>query len=124
MKSKMESKSVLEMAHGAIAERADYEMTRILENILDPNTAATKKRTLTLVFEITPDSMRQNLSLNCVAKSKLVPTNPVSTALYVANDEIGGMAVVELTPQIPGQLDLFGGEQPEPVMLRLVEGGR
>ena len=39
----METKSILEMAQGAIAERADYEMARIISNILDPNTAATKK---------------------------------------------------------------------------------
>ena len=43
----MEAKSVLEMARGAIAERADYEMDRIIKNILDPNTKAEKKRTLT-----------------------------------------------------------------------------
>jgi hypothetical protein len=120
----MEAKSVLEMAHGAIAERADYEMARIIENILDPNTAATKKRTVTLTLEILPDAERQNLSMKCTAKSKLEPTNPVSTTLYITTDESGGMAVVELTPQIPGQLDLFGGEQPAPVMLRAIGGGK
>lgn len=31
-------KSILQMARGAIQERADYEMTRLLANILDPNT--------------------------------------------------------------------------------------
>ena len=35
----MEAKSVLEMARGAIAERADYEMARIIENIMDVNTS-------------------------------------------------------------------------------------
>lgn len=33
-------KSILQMAHGAFMERADYEMSRIMENILDVNTAA------------------------------------------------------------------------------------
>ena len=54
----MEQKSVLEMARGAIAERADYEMSRILENRLDPNTSAAKKRVLTLTVEILPDEER------------------------------------------------------------------
>lgn len=31
-------KSILQMARGAIQERADYEMSRLLDNILDPNT--------------------------------------------------------------------------------------
>ena len=35
-------KSILQMARGAIQERADYEITKILENILDPNTSATR----------------------------------------------------------------------------------
>lgn len=29
-------KSILQMARGAIQERADYEMSRLLDNILDP----------------------------------------------------------------------------------------
>lgn len=32
--------SILQMARGAIQERTDYEMARILENIVDPNTRA------------------------------------------------------------------------------------
>ena len=120
----MEQKSILEMAHGAIAERADYEMARILENILDPNTAATKKRVLTITLEITPDFERQNLRMSCIAKSKLEPTSPVNTALYVTHDEKGDMAVVELTPQMPGQVDFSGGEQAAPAYLKLIGGNQ
>ena len=36
-------KSILQMARGAIQERADYEMTRLLANILDANTSADSK---------------------------------------------------------------------------------
>ena len=47
-------KSVLEMAMGAIAEITDYEVERVVANIMDPNTAATAKRkiTITLTFAI------------------------------------------------------------------------
>lgn len=119
----METKSVLEMASGAIMERADYEITKILDNILDVNTAANKKRTLTLTLEITPDSERKNLSMKVIAKSKLEPTNPVQTALYVGHDEQGKTSVIELTPQIPGQMDLYGGEQAQPAILKLYNTG-
>ena len=34
------SKGILEMARGAFIERADYEMMRLVENIIDPNTKA------------------------------------------------------------------------------------
>jgi hypothetical protein len=119
----VEAKSVLEMARGAIAERADYEMARIIDNILDVNTNPSKKRTLTIQLDILPDAERKNLRMMCTAKSKLEPTHPVATALYVTHDENGEFAVVELTPQVPGQMNLAGGEQEEPVLLRLAVGG-
>lgn len=48
-------KSIIDMAQGDIKERADYEMARILDNIMDPNTTPTKKRTLTLQLVFSPD---------------------------------------------------------------------
>ena len=57
-------KSIVQMARGAIEERIDLEMTRILENVLDTNTKATAKRKLTVVFEIQPDSERQTLNVS------------------------------------------------------------
>lgn len=48
-------KSIIDMARGAIKERADYEMTRVVENILDPNTSATAARKITITLTaITP----------------------------------------------------------------------
>ena len=118
----MESKSVLEMARGAIAERTDYEMAKIIENILDVNTIAAKKRTLTLTLEILPDNARKNLRLTCYARSKLEPTHPVATALYISSSELGKLSVVELTPQVPGQIDFSGAEQAEPYILKIIGG--
>lgn len=57
----MNQKSIIDMAHGAFKERADYEMAKILENILDPNTKAEKKRTLTIQMVFVPDSERQTV---------------------------------------------------------------
>lgn len=39
-------KSVLEMAMGAIAEITDYEVERVVANIMDPNTSPTAKRNI------------------------------------------------------------------------------
>ena len=36
--------SILQMARGAIMERIDYEMAKVVDNILDPNTEATASR--------------------------------------------------------------------------------
>lgn len=117
----MDRKSILDMAMGAFKERADYEMGKIIDNILDPNTRADKKRALTVTIEFMPDTERQNLRINTTVKSKLEPTNPVSTALYITGDTNGEPIIVEMIPQIPGQVDMDGSEQAEPAVLRFVK---
>lgn len=83
----LSKRSIIDMARGAIKERVDYEMTRVVENILDPNTSATAARKITITLNLKPDDTRQNIAVSCVAKSTLAATNPVTTALYVADEE-------------------------------------
>lgn len=116
----LNQKSIVQMAMGAIQERVDYEMSRIIDNILDPNTKATAKRSLTIKIDLTPDDDRRTISVAAVAKSSLVATNAVNTALYITNDTNGEMAVVEMVPEIPGQLNFDNQEQQTPPVLRLV----
>lgn len=54
-----DKKSILEMSMGAILERVDYEMGRVLENVLDPNTKATAKRKITVGLELVPSADRK-----------------------------------------------------------------
>ena len=56
--------SIMSMARGAFEERVDYEMDKVIQNILDPNTKATAKRKITLTIELTPDDERRR----CPAK--------------------------------------------------------
>lgn len=110
-------KSILQMARGAIMERADYEVSRLLQNIFDPNTSATAARKVTLTLTLKPDDTRQNISLSCSAKSTLAATNPVTTMLYASDEE----TVTELLPQIPGQFSMDGQEQEVPATLRVIK---
>ncbi len=57
-------KSVLEMAMGAIAEITDYEVERVVANIMDPNTAATAKRKITITLTFAPDDYRQQIGMD------------------------------------------------------------
>ena len=114
-------KSILEMAKGTILERTDYEMSKIIENILDVNTNPTKKRTLTITVSMQPSSDRQQIGIEVVAKSKLEPTLPIHTNLYVAENQNGKVVAVEMLPQIPGQQDIYGEEQEESKTLRMIK---
>lgn len=90
MSDQLDKKSILEMSMGAILERVDYEMGKVMDNILDPNTKATA-----------------------------TPTDPVTTSLYITNaPSTGELLVAEMVPQVPGQLALDGEEQDHPKILK------
>ena len=113
--------SILQMARGAFVERVDYEMAKVIQNILDPNTKATAKRKITLTIELTPDDERQQINVQVTAKSTLAPTNPVGPALYVTGDSNGEPILAELVPPVPGQMAMDGAEQEAPKLLRLAK---
>lgn len=119
-KNDLRRESILRMAQGAIEEKVDYEVSRVIDNILDLNTKPDAKRKITITLEFTPDSERQRIQIAASAKSTLVPTAPVSTQMMITADGNGEMVVAEMVPQIPGQLNMSGGEQEQPKILRLV----
>ncbi len=116
----MDKESILRMAAGAIEERVDYEVSRVIDNILDPTTKPDAKRKITITLEFQPDSERKHIGLNATAKSTLAPTTAVSTAMVITTDGNGEMVVAEMVPQIPGQCNMTGGEQPQPKLLKFV----
>ena len=113
MKQSEQRKAFLEIGRGAMLERFDYELERIIDNILDPNTPATKPRKIQLTLTLTPDADRMQIKHECVVKSAPQPTNPISGATALMRRG-GQMSLVELVPQIPGQGDMYGGEQRQP----------
>ena len=102
-------------------ELVDYEMDKVIQNILDPNTKATAKRKITLTIELTPDDERRTIGVSVTAKSTLAATNPVATALYVTSDGNGELVVAEMVPQLPGQMNMDGTQQEAPKLLKLVQ---
>ena len=114
-------KSSLEMARGAIIERADYEMGRIMQNILDPNTKPTEKRKLTITIEFSPDDDRAMIGISVTAKSALAATTAIKTAIYASVGSFGEFSAVEMTPQVPGQMKIDGTEQEAAPVLRIAK---
>lgn len=120
MNEQYESKSIMEMARGAILERADFEMERVPKNIQDPNTSPTAKRKITVSLELLPSADRKTIIVKATAKSVLVPTDPVVTSLAMSGAPGTGEAqIFEMTPQIPGQYSIDGTVQEPPKVLKL-----
>ena len=111
--------SLLQMAKGAIQERVDYEVSRVVDNILDMNTEAKVKRKVVLTIVMVPDDDRQVVKIEASAKSTLAPVTPVGTSLVITADGNGEMMLAEIIPQVPGQISMTGEEQEAPKILKL-----
>lgn len=116
----MDKESILNMAAGAIAEKVDYEVSRVVDNIIDPNTKPDAKRKITITLEFLPDAERKHINLTATAKSTLVPTAAVNTSMVITSDGNGEMVIAEMVPHIPGQMDMDGGIQESPKLLKFV----
>ena len=114
----MGNANLLEVARGAIGERLDYELSKVVDNIADLNTKADAVRKITLTLSLKPDSERQNIKMSTQVKSTLTPTNNIESALYLTESD-EGKALVEMLPQVPGQMALDGSEQDEPKIIAI-----
>lgn len=119
MNTIVNKKSVLEMAMGGILEVTDYNIGKIIANITDPNTDPKAKRKLVLTLTFKPDDYRARIDLEVQAKTTLAPVAPVRTAVCITKDREGNVLLAEMLPQVPGQLDVDGGEAPEPAIARV-----
>ena len=119
MTNEVQRSSLLQMAKGAIQERVDYEVSRVVDNILDMNTEAKAKRKVVLTVEMIPDADRQVVKITASAKSTLAPVTPVGTSLVITADGNGEMILAEIIPQVPGQINMDGEEQDAPKILKI-----
>ena len=111
--------SLLPMAKGAIQERVDYEVTRVVDNLLDMNTEAKAKRKVVLTVTMTTDDDRRVVKVEASAKSVLAPVTPIGTSLVITADGNGEMMLAEIIPQVPGQLSMTGEVQEPPKILKI-----
>lgn len=99
-------------ADGALAERANEELQKILENIADPNTDAKVKRKLTITITLKADNKRDVIQTNVIAKSTLAPAEPIEAKILMDLDNEGKVTGAELKSGIKGQtfVDMETGE--------------
>ena len=113
------STSILQMVNGAIQERVDREVGKVVENILDVNTDPVAKRKVVLTIELQPDENRQAIKMKANVKSALAPATPNGNTFAITADGNGEMVIAEITPQVPGQIGIDGGEQTAPKLLKI-----
>jgi hypothetical protein len=89
-------------ADGALAERFNIEMQRVIENIADPNTEGKKPRKLVLTVTFVSNENRKTSDISVQAKTTLVPARDIQSQLVIGYDNVGGLTAAELKS---GELD-------------------
>src|SRR5699024_6253132 len=82
----------------------DYELKKVFDNIHDPNTKATNKRTVTIKLDFVSDENREVVTVESNFSTKLADIMGVSTTVLTDKDLTSGkVAAKELNSGIPGQ---------------------
>lgn len=82
----MDGINLANLGGGAALEKFEDELSRVVENILDPNTEAKVKREIILKVVINPDIERRMGAVTVYASSKLAPPAAFKTRAYFGKD--------------------------------------
>jgi hypothetical protein len=84
------------LAGGAIAERFNVELSKVLENIADPNTDPKKARTLTVKLTFKADEERDIANVSIETKTALASAKTLETKFVLDRDRLGNVVGAEL----------------------------
>lgn len=103
----MELLKLEELAGGALQEKANAAMQRVLENMQDPNTPFKVKRCIMIKIGFTQNEERNDAMVEVSVETKLAPASPVRTMMAVGRDlKNGEVYAEEYGKQIKGQMSL------------------
>ena len=90
------------IANGAVDERFNLELVKVLKNIADLNTDPGKARKITLTVTFKGGTERNMAKVSVDAKTTLAPAIGIETVLLLDHDKNGPVAN-ELKSGVPGQ---------------------
>lgn len=94
-------------AGGALQEKFDDAMEKVLVNMTDPNTPWKIKRKITVEVTFEQNEDRDDSTVNVSVIPKLAPVKPVSTRMAIGKDlETGQVFAEEYGSQCRGQMTL------------------
>jgi len=105
MEQKIESTGLIQLQSGAAVEMTDDALKEVFANILDLNTDATSKRSVTLTIDLVPDPDRESAKITIGVKKVLAPQSKQTTKLYLGKLPDGTAIAVEHNPRQPSLFD-------------------
>lgn len=100
-----------DIAGGALQEKANAAMQKVLDNMQDPNTPWKNKRQITIKISFSQNEERDDTAVEVSVDTKLAPVSPVVTRMVIGkNLDTGEMYAQEYGKQIRGQMSLDLGQ--------------
>jgi hypothetical protein len=98
-------------ANGAMAERFNQELQKVLDNVVDPNTDPKKVRKVTMTVSISSNENRELSDVSVQVKSTLAPAKNIEAKIIMDYDSKGKVTGAELKSGAKGQtyIDSEGG---------------
>jgi hypothetical protein len=90
-------------ANGAMAERLNQELQKVLDNVADPNTDPKKVRKVTMTVSLSSNDNRELASVSVQVKSTLAPAKNIEAQLIMDYDVNGKVTGAELKSGTKGQ---------------------
>lgn len=109
------------LAGGTLQEKFDREVTRVIENMQDPNTPFSEKRSVTINVSFVQNELRDDAKIEISLKTKLAGVISAKTNFAIGkNLENGEVLVNEYGKQIPGQMS-FSDLETKPENTKVTE---
>ena len=103
----MELLNLNEIADGALQEKLNAAMRKVLENMQDPNTPYKVKRGITVKLGFTQTESRNDAVVDVSVETKLAPASPIQTMMSIGKDlRNGEVYAEEYGKQVKGQMSL------------------
>lgn len=112
-----------ELMDGALTERFNREMERVLANVFDPNTNPKAKRQIQIIIDVAPNERRDAAVLKVDVKTKIAPPVAIEQTVFLHMDDDGNVTASEISREIPGQIGMDGREQPLPSVIEFGQVG-
>lgn len=99
--------SLKDLAGGALQEKADAAMQKVVENMQDPNTPWKNKRAINIRIAFVQNEDRDDATVEVSVETKLAPVSPVITRMAIGRDlKTGKTCAQEYGRQIRGQMSM------------------
>lgn len=114
----MELLNLKNIAGGALQEKVDAAMRRVLDNMHDPNTPWKTKRYITIKIAFTQNEERDDTAVDLSVDTKTAPVSPIHTRMSIGRDlRDGEVYAEEYGRQIKGQMSLELEQEPSGIVM-------